>query len=292
MEIIKKESEGMVDNEEKEEEDFEIDTLPSLSLPKWKGSPTESKLLMQSLTQMDGSIKTLGKIEQKEDVEGEMEKFSNLSKTMLDRSRTIKLPESCIATTEEYKELKNITFTKSIPEKEAQEGMFKALEIMAIVDLKKLPKENLENIIRLLIAICNDCFKKLGSNNGVIARMELGLLELFTTNEKLQAIENCRKQLEEEIQNSRQRYEKLREEHEALQYQLNQFTEYANRNMNTEVINNLNKDKESLTKKKNMYKDRCFAADKIANEKTEELKKTEADNLVKIGSTKRSKSRT
>ena len=98
--------------------------------------------------------------------------------------------------------------------------MFKALEIMAIVDLKKLPKENLENIIRLLIAICNDCFKKLGSNNGVIARMELGLLELFTTNEKLQAIENCRKQLEEEIKSSRKKYEELREEHDALQQQL------------------------------------------------------------------------
>ena len=57
--------------------------------------------------------------------------------------------------------------------------------------------------------------------------------------------------------------------------------------MNTEVINNLNKDKEALTVRKDMYKKRSFAAEKIANEKIEELKKAEEDNLVKVEALKK-----
>ena len=72
--------------------------------------------------------------------------------------------------------------------------MFKALDIMAIVDMKKLPKENLENIIRLLIAVCNDCYRKIKNNNEVIAQMDLGMLELLTTNEKLEALRKLQKE--------------------------------------------------------------------------------------------------
>ena len=129
----------MEETREKEEE-FDLGTLQSLPLPTWKGCPTERNCLWESLTHIDNSIKTLEKIEQAENVEVEMENFSSLSEAVLDRSRSIKFPESCIATTEEYNELKNITFSKSKPEYNAQEGIFIALEIMAIVDLKKLPK--------------------------------------------------------------------------------------------------------------------------------------------------------
>ena len=69
-----------------------------------------------------------------------MEKFTNLSKTVMDRSKVIYFPDTCTSTTDEYNELRSITFTKSRPEIDALEGMFKALEIMEVMDLKKLPK--------------------------------------------------------------------------------------------------------------------------------------------------------
>ena len=52
--------------------------------------------------------------------------------------------------------------------------------------------------------------------------------------------------MEDEIQESRKRYEELRKEHEDLQVELKKFTEYASKTMNTEVINNLNQEKEDL----------------------------------------------
>ena len=113
------------------------------------------------------------------------EKYLYLSEAVLDKSRKIVVPEDYLANTEEHKELKDMTITISKPVNDAQDSMYNALKIMAVVDLKKLPKENLENIIRLLIAICSDGFKKLGINNEVIAKMEKGLLELYATNEKL-----------------------------------------------------------------------------------------------------------
>ena len=63
MEMIKKESDEMEETEDKEEEEFELNSLPSLPLPPWKGSPTESKLLLESLTKMDGSVRTMDNIE-------------------------------------------------------------------------------------------------------------------------------------------------------------------------------------------------------------------------------------
>ena len=84
--------------------------------------------------------------------------------------------------------------------------------------------------------------------------MELGLLELFTTNEKLQAIEECRKVLESEINSSRERYETLREEHYDLQQQLVQVAEEENKNRHIEVINELNNDKNCIVDRKNLYK--------------------------------------
>ena len=65
MERIKKESDDMGESEEKEG-DFELGTLPSLPLPVIKGSPTENRLLLESLAKMDDSQKTFAKIEQKE----------------------------------------------------------------------------------------------------------------------------------------------------------------------------------------------------------------------------------
>ena len=87
-----------------------------------------------------------------------------------------------MAISDEYQELGGITFAISRPAYEAQDGMSNALRLLAMVDMKKLPKYNLENIIRLLIAMCIDCFKKLGINNEVIAKMEISLRELYANN--------------------------------------------------------------------------------------------------------------
>ena len=66
------------------------------------------------------------------------------------------------------------------------------------------------------------------------------MLELFTTNEKLQAIEECRKILEAKIKRSRDKYDQLREEYTDLQQQLNEIAADENRNRHIGVINDLN----------------------------------------------------
>ena len=175
---------------------------------------------------MEISHTALSNIEETDNIEVNMEKYANLSKIVMNRTKEIELPETCIGISEDYKELKNITFTKDkIEFDDALEGMVKALDIMAIVDLKKLPAENLENIIRLLIAVCNDCNRKIRNSNEIIAQMDFGMFELFTTNEKLEAIEKYRKKLETEIKESRDKYDHLRDEYIDIQEQLKTLVE-------------------------------------------------------------------
>ena len=112
--------------------------------------------------------------------------------------------------------------------------------------------------------------------------MEMGLMELFTTNEKMQAIENCRKQLEEEIKSSRERYEELIIEHDELTVQLAQLAQSENLSRQTEFISKLNEDKADLRLRKDMYKDRCNNVDRIARERAEEIKKAKEEILEKV----------
>ena len=107
--------------------------------------------------------------------------------------------------------------------------------------------------------------------------MDLGMLELFTTNEKLQAIEECRKILEAEIKSSRDNYDQLRQEYTDLQQQLNEIVANEYKNRHIEVINNLNKGIKYETDRKLLYKKRSFDAEKLVAEKVEAIQKTEAE---------------
>ena len=269
------------------EEEFVLKTPQSFPLDLWIGDQEEREKLMNSLTQIGESLDMEMK-EQKDKKYIDWEKYLYLSEAVLDKSRKIVVPEDYLANTEEHKELKDMTITISKPVNDAQDSMYNALKIMAVVDLKKLPKENLENIIRLLIAICSDCFKKLGINNEVIAKMEKGLLELYATNEKLLAVEKCRMQLENDIQIEKNKYDDIRKEHEDLKAELIKFREYAHKKMQTELINNMNKEKDDLierlnvaTEKKEKYKERSYNLEVETKKQLEEQKQSKETITVK-----------
>jgi len=134
------------------------------------------------------------------------------------------------------KELKNITFTKDKLKYDDSLGeIIKALGIMALVDLKSLPAENLENI-RLLIAVCNDCNSKIRNKNDIIAQLDFDIFELLSTNEKLEVIDSYRKSHENEIKELKNNYDQLKDEyikvHESLNDQLKTAIEKLKENEN------------------------------------------------------------
>ena len=93
---------------------------------------------------MEISYTTIANLDEIDNRDDNMEKYSTLSKIVVNRAKEIELPETCIGISEEYKELKNITFTKDkLKYDDALGEIIKALGIMALVDLKSLPAENL-----------------------------------------------------------------------------------------------------------------------------------------------------
>ena len=55
---------------------------------------------------------------------------------------------------------------------------------------------NLEGIIRLLITICCECNNKIKRNNSFVAQIDSDISKMIRTNEKLEALDKQRKQLE------------------------------------------------------------------------------------------------
>merc|ERR1711874_891101 len=139
-----------------------------------------------------------------------IDRYISLSNVVMKRARKIELPENYTETSAEIKELRNLTFTKYKNDYDkALDEIVKALELVSKVDLKELPVENLESIIRLLIAVCSECNTKIKSNNSFIAQLDGDLFDLAGTHEKLEAIDKIRKDLEAELAKLRGDYDKL-----------------------------------------------------------------------------------
>ena len=223
-----------------EEEGQNILKTPQSIPLEWITDTVEREKVWDTLAEIEKSV-DLEEKEKKEKNNNDLEKFLDLSKVVLDKARQISVPD--MTPSEEYQELEGITFSISKPAYEANDGMSNPLRLLAMVDLRKLPKYNLENIIRLLIAMCIDGYRKLGISNEIIDNLEKNLGELYTSNEKLLAVEKCRKQLEVEVNIATKKYNELCQENTDLNQEMKNLTDYAKEKLQTQVISNLNKEK-------------------------------------------------
>ena len=228
-------------------------SMDSLPLPTIKGNPEENQKLLESLSMMEISFSTMANIDDNNNKEDNMEKYSALSKIMMNKAKKIVLPETCIGVSDEYNEIKNITFIKDkLKYDDALSEIIKALGIMALVDLKSLPAENLENIIRLLIAVCNDCNSKIRYSHDTIAQLEFDIFELLSLNHKLEAIDTYRKTLENDVEKLRNDNDKLKDDYikvqeklsDQLKEALGKLDENKNQKGNQNKIKKLNDDLE------------------------------------------------
>ena len=137
----------------------------------------------------------------------------------------IEVPEEFIEISGVTKELKDITFSKykNIYD-EALDEIIKALEQINRVELVKLPVENLEGIIRLLITVCCECNNKIKKNNSFVAQIDRDLSKIIDIHVKLEALDKLRKKLEKDLTKLRGDYARQSENcirmQENMNYQL------------------------------------------------------------------------
>ena len=143
-------------------EEFVLITPQSIPM-EWTEQPVDQQV-WNTLAKMENSIDKEEE-ENKEKISDNIKTYDALSEVVLKKARKIIVP---MDVSHEYNSLGNLTFSIDKPSNDAQEGMSNALRLLSIVDMDKLPKRNLVNIIRLLIAICIDSYKKLDTNNGII----------------------------------------------------------------------------------------------------------------------------
>ena len=166
-----------------------------------------------------------------------------LSDLVIEKAKKVLVP---LEISQECSSLRNLTFTIDKPTSEAQIGMSNALKLLSSVDMGKLTKKNLLNIIKLLITICIDSHKKLDINYGIIARLESSLKEMFYSNEKLIAIDQCRNDLVKEITETKRQNEDLRKEIAEAKERIADLNTYLDKTRHAETVTRMNVEKEAL----------------------------------------------
>ena len=69
--------------------------------------------------------------------------YNDLSKSLLDRTKEIELPETCLEVPEGYNRIMDLTFIKDKHKSsEALGETLQALQILSYVDLQELPRKN------------------------------------------------------------------------------------------------------------------------------------------------------
>ena len=233
-------NEGLVSATKETAEGYVMITPQSIPM-EWTEQPVDQQV-WNTLARMENSIDKEEE-EKKEKISDNIKTYEVLSEVVLKKARKVIVP---LDVSHEYNSLGNLTFSIDKPSNDAQEGMSNALRLLSIVNMDKLPKRNLVNIIRLLIAICIDSYKKLETNNGIIAKLEISLRELYYNNEKLLAVDKCKKMLEIEVSEAKRQYEELSRETEAVEERISELNAYCSENLQTETINRMNMEKTDL----------------------------------------------
>ena len=233
-------NEGLISTTQENTEGYVMITPQSIPMD-WKEQPVDQQV-WNTLNKMENSMdkEKEGKIEK---INDNVRTYEVLSDLVLEKARKVVVP---LEVSQEFNSLGNLTFSIDKPTNDAQVGMSNALRLLSMVNMDKLPKRNLVNIIRLLITICIDSYKKLDTNNGIIARLESSLRELYYNNEKLLAVDKCKKELETEISEAKKQNEAMRRETAEVEERIAELNAYLNNNLQTATINRMNIEKEAL----------------------------------------------
>ena len=246
--------------EDQEEEEFELLTsnLESLPLPTAKGAPEANRQLMKSLKKLQSSITVMA--DQGDDINQEetILLYSDLSKSLLDRTKEIELPITCLEVPEEFNRILGLTFIKDKNKSnKALRDTLQALQLLSYVDLQEIPRKNLENIVRLIIAICNDCNQRLTTCYDIIARFDHDITNMVNVNQKLEAIDKQKKSIEDEMRMMREDNDEKMNQIIELQDRINKQLEQAVGSLDGNVVHAQLIDME---RRKNDYKKQYLEA--------------------------------
>ena len=203
-------------------------------------------------------------IDEKFDTDMELDRYAKKAVLLIERGKKIVIPE-------EYRQKidaidregpRHITFLVDRPRYEtALAEVIKALELLAKVDLSCIPTKNLENIIKLLLAICSDCNSKVQSLHETIAIMESNIHELMILGNKADTLDSYKLKLEGEIQ-------KMVKENSSLKGEIINIQNILTKQMGLELGSGKDKDKEieDLKVKLNEMYERKEYYKKVVNE--------------------------
>jgi len=151
-----------------------------------------------------------------------LEKYNNKAINLIEKGKNIQphFEMKRENLEKEVEEIRDITFIIDRPQYElALVEVIKALERLANMDLGNTPAKQMENIVKVILAICTDCHTKIQNLHDTMARY---IHELLVLGYKLEITDGHSRKLEEEKQ-------KLGSEVEDLKTQLIRTNEFMNK---------------------------------------------------------------
>ena len=144
----------------------------------------------------------------------------------------------------------------------------------------------MENIVRLLIAICNDCNQRMTTCYNIIARYDHDITNMVSVNQKLEAIDKQKKKIEDEMNLMREDNDRKKTQIIELQDRINKQLEQAVSGFDGTVVYAQLLDME---KSKNGYKKQFLEAqnklelNKITIDRKEEEIRLAGNEITRLG---------
>ena len=159
--------------------------------------------MIDTLTKIDTSLETMSNLDDILEQKGILERYKRKAIGLIERGKKIMTPmgmkQENLET--EMDEIKNITFIVNRPQYDsALAEVIRALEILSQMDLGDIPLKNMENIVKLILAICTDCNTKVQSLHDTIAAMAEYIHELMILGYKIETLDTYKLGLEAEKQ--------------------------------------------------------------------------------------------
>ena len=178
-------------------------TVDSLTLPRYQPKHDDNKRIMETLSNLDNSLETMSRLDEKFEKDMELDRYARKAISVIERGKKIVIPEDFKQNTQEVEKKgeKNLTFLLDRPKYEsALVEVIKALELLSQVDISCIPAKNLENIVKLLLALCTDCNKKVQNLHETMAMMAKYIEEFMTLGHKADTLDSYKLKLEGDIQ--------------------------------------------------------------------------------------------
>ena len=133
----------------------------------------------------------------------ELDRYARKAISLIERGKKIVIPVDFKQKTQELDKEgdKNITFLVDRPKYEsALAEVINALELLSQIDISCIPVKNMKNIVKLLLAICTDCNKKVQNLHDTMAIMAKYIHEFMTLGHKADTLDSYKLKLEGDIQ--------------------------------------------------------------------------------------------